>query len=523
MHAVPDRSQTRPSRWIALTAVVAMAAAAAVWLGARRLHPALVQAAASDHLLWTTLASVALLSGVAGLAASAAVAAAAARRIGALHESITQLGEPLDLASDRAAPDSEPSLDALLPLERAVADARRRMRRVTDSLAGDAARAQALVDLSPDALFAMDGGGRIIAANSAAEGLFRRPREVLLGSVLPDMLALESLQVRVDALGTLQVDDAWLATRFTTSLRLFGRPAVAAEVAIVPLPMEGERAWAVVVHDLTAERQAAAALEEARRAAEIANGARMLFLGRMSHELRSPLGSITSLLGSVRRSRGSQLGERDRTSLDRAQEASEELLTLVSDILDLVQLESGGMALVLADTDVAPIVSEVLAQFEDAVAGRPLLLEADLPGVPAIAAVDAARLRQVLTHLVDNAVKFTARGSVQVSVHLDHATGRASAILVRDTGIGIPLALQSSIFEKFAQGDQDVNQRYGGTGLGLALSRGIAQQMRCALSVESVPGAGSTFTLTFAPALSQPQSPVARPAFRRTPLSGITL
>ena len=182
------------------------------------------------------------------------------------------------------------------------------------------------------------------------------------------------------------------------------------------------------------------------------------------------------------------------------QAGSEHLLVLVSDILDLSRIESGTIELHLETIDIAPIVREIMLHHEDRVADRPVVLESELPDRVALATIDAARLRQVLTNLIGNAVKFTARGSVQVSVRLDQTTGFASAILVRDTGIGIPLERQARIFESFEQGGEETSHRYGGSGLGLALSRRIAQQMGCMLSVESMPGAGSTFTLVFAPA-----------------------
>jgi signal transduction histidine kinase len=179
------------------------------------------------------------------------------------------------------------------------------------------------------------------------------------------------------------------------------------------------------------------------------------------------------------------------------QAGSEHLLALVSDILDLSSIESAKVDLACETVDVSPIVREILASFGNQVADRPVMLEAKLPETPALATVDATRLRQVLHNLIGNAVKFTARGSVHVSVRSDAARQLATAIIVRDTGIGIPLERQAHIFDSFEQGAEETVHRYGGTGLGLALSRRIAQQMGCMLSVESMPGAGSTFTLVF--------------------------
>jgi signal transduction histidine kinase len=184
------------------------------------------------------------------------------------------------------------------------------------------------------------------------------------------------------------------------------------------------------------------------------------------------------------------------------QSSSEHLLEFVSDILDLSQLESGKLELHPVQLDVIPVVRELVARHQPHVADRPLVLEAELPDGAAIATVDARRLEQILANLLSNASRFTTRGSIVVSVLVHPDTGLARAITVRDSGIGIPLERQSRIFESFDEGGQTggtdpIEPREPGSGLGLALSWRIARHMGCALSVESTPGSGSTFTLAF--------------------------
>jgi PAS domain S-box-containing protein len=396
--------------------------------------------------------------------------------------------------------------------ERAVAaasqmsidDERERLQQSLSLVSMESDRNRAIIDTVFASVFAVDGGGRIISANPAAVRMFALPADTLHGVVLSDLIAADSLRMSVDEFGSVTFTGDGNEHRFTTRIRLFGRPSFPADVAVTPLALEGQRAWAVFVHDLTEKVQAEIALEDARIAAVSSSRSMTAFLARMSHELRAPLNSMIGFTKIVRRSRSSQLGERDRHYLDRVQAGSEHLLVLVSDILDLSRIESGTIELNLETIDIAPIVREIVLHHEDRVADRPVVLESELPDGVALATVDAARLRQVLTNLVGNAVKFTARGSVRVAVSLDQTSGFASAILVCDTGIGIPLERQSQIFESFEQGGEETSHRYGGSGLGLALSRRIAQQMGCMLSVESMPGAGSTFTLVFAPATALP-------------------
>jgi PAS domain S-box-containing protein len=354
----------------------------------------------------------------------------------------------------------------------------------------------------------VDGGGRIISANAAAARMFGVPIEALHGVVLSDLIAPDDLRMAVDEFGTVTFTGSAPAQRFTTRIRMFGQPAFSAEVSVTPLAIDGQRAWAVFVHDLTDKERAQAALEDARVAAETASRAKTAFLARMSHELRTPLNSMIGFTKIVRRSRSSQLSERDRHYLDRVQAGSEHLLDLVSDILELSSIESGRIDLALERCDVAPVVRDILSTFEQQVADRPVHLIADLPETAAFATIDTGRMRQLLTNLIGNAVKFTARGSVNVSVKADALSHSAIAVIVRDTGIGIPLERQAQIFESFEQGGEETSHRYGGTGLGLALSRRIAQQMGCTLSVESMPGAGSTFTLSFSQVDARPASAV---------------
>jgi len=260
----------------------------------------------------------------------------------------------------------------------------------------------------------------------------------------------------------------------------------------------------------SAKHHAESELHAARLAADEANRAKTAFLARIGGELQGPLDAAIGFTQVVLRSRSSQLSERDRQYLERVQGAGGHLLTLVTDILDLSRIEAGTIAFDVADTDVTAMAQSLITQFESQVAGRPVLLQSDLPDIPVYACLDALRLRQVLTNLVSNAVKFTARGSVTVTVCTQGSGNQATAVIVRDTGIGIPLDRQAHLFDLLAQTDRDTGDSCHGSGLGLALSKRLATEMGCMLSVESMPGAGSSFTLVFAPAV-----PVSAPITHR--------
>jgi signal transduction histidine kinase len=280
-------------------------------------------------------------------------------------------------------------------------------------------------------------------------------------------------------------------------VRLPGSRAFPAEVAITALPVGGLAQWVVFIHDLTEKHAAERALEEARLAAESASRTKSAFLARMSHELRTPLNSIIGFTRIVRRSRDTTLGERDRLFMERIQTGGEHLLSLVDDLLDLSRIEAGKVDLVVEPVDVAQLARDVLPLFEAETAERPVTLDLDLPDGPAMTQGDAGRLRQILVNLIGNAVKFTPRGAVTVIVRADPVSGTVQSLAVHDTGIGIALDRQARIFDAFEQAEGDTGARYGGTGLGLAISRMLAEQMGCLLSVQSMPGRGSTFTLAF--------------------------
>ncbi|MBC7842447.1 MAG: PAS domain S-box protein [Gemmatimonadaceae bacterium] len=485
--------------WMAVVTSL-LSGGVALVIGARHLLQLHAVSSADDpsfvRAVWMTMVCVVLVANVGGLAVVLFTTQRVRAQLDTMRHRVLSLAQlpttPYATSGGHVSP-----ADEFADVEHAIEVAREELHLAHSRMRMESDRNRAIIETVFASVFAVDGGGRILSANPAAVRLFALPSGTLEGVVLSDLLAADSLRMAVDDVGSVTFTGAEHERRFTTRIRLFGRRSFPAEVAVTPLALDGQRAWAVFVHDLTEKEQVETALADARLAADAANRAKTAFLARMSHELRTPLNSMIGFTKIVRRSRSSQLSDRDRHYLDRVQVGSEHLLVLVSDILDLSHIESGTIALQLESIDVSPIVQDILARHEELVADRPMVLEVALPEVAALATVDATRLRQVLTNLIGNAVKFTARGSVQVSVQLNHETGRASAVVVRDTGIGIPLDRQAHIFESFEQGGQEMSHRYGGTGLGLALSRRIAQQMGCMLSVESIPGAGSTFTLAF--------------------------
>jgi signal transduction histidine kinase len=229
----------------------------------------------------------------------------------------------------------------------------------------------------------------------------------------------------------------------------------------------------------------------ARRQAEAAAEARAEFLFNMSHELRTPLTSIIGFSGILGASRN--LPERERHFVQRINAASQALLAIVNDVLDIARLDSGEAEDQPVDLADVRQVAEAAVQIVEAQAGaKGLDLRLEAPERLPPVRVAPARLRQVLLNLLGNAVKFTEAGHVVLSIE---AGEDRLKLRVADTGVGIPADRLEQIFQRFVQADSTVARRYGGTGLGLAISHRLAERMGGELTVESEVGRGSVFTL----------------------------
>jgi PAS domain S-box-containing protein len=244
-------------------------------------------------------------------------------------------------------------------------------------------------------------------------------------------------------------------------------------------------------------RQQADELYLARDLAESANAAKSQFLAHMSHELRTPLTAIIGFSRVLASNRAGNLSDREKAFAERVSDNAVRLLGLIDQLLDLSKIEAGHAELELTDVDVSALTTDVITDLETLPRAPGVVLSAHVPSTPTMVRADATKLRQVIVNLVGNALKFTAVGSVTATVTaLDDAV---ATLAIADTGVGVAPENQAAIFEPFAQEDTTITRRFGGTGLGLAISRRFCESMGFSLTLDSVPGEGSTFTIDFTP------------------------
>ena len=237
-------------------------------------------------------------------------------------------------------------------------------------------------------------------------------------------------------------------------------------------------------------------LVDARDAAQAANVLKSQFLANMSHEIRTPLNGVLAMAQIIEMG---ELSDAQRGRVGVIRRSGEELLAILNDVLDLSKIEAGKMEIEAGEVDAEQLGQAVHGIFSAIAAGKPdLTFTLDVrPDAHGLRRGDPARLGQILNNLVSNALKFTAQGEVRVSIEGVGDQGQEGLrFVVSDTGIGIAADKLPLLFQKFSQADGSNTRRYGGTGLGLAISRELAELMRGKITVESVEGQGSTFTLT---------------------------
>ena len=366
-------------------------------------------------------------------------------------------------------------------------------------LAESRERNRAIIDNMVDGAIHIDREGNLVSLNRAAERIFNWPSAELRGQSIIRLLAPRS-HARLEGVLGGQSSKSSAQSFMDRTYELIGMRRDGAQfplyLAISQVQTGGYPVFTAIVRDLTETRRQMAELEEARDHAMAADRAKSQFLAVMSHEIRTPMNGILGMLDLLR---DGSLSQQQHEFLDTAEKSSNMLLNIINDILDLSKIEAGKLDLQDIEFDLRTSIEEVTSLVASNARDKPIevasFVERD---VPAQVRGDPYRIRQVLLNLMGNAIKFTHEGEVvaHVSAKRDGEEGLLVRVQVRDTGIGIKPQVAETLFQPFTQADASTTRRFGGTGLGLVISKRLVNLMGGEIGVHSTAHKGSTFWFT---------------------------
>jgi PAS domain S-box-containing protein len=365
------------------------------------------------------------------------------------------------------------------------------------------------LDQAVDAVFWIDSTAKFIYANQAACLALEYSADELLTMTVPDIDPFFSEERWRSHWKEVRKNHSFM---FESINRTKTGKTFPVEITINCLTLCDKEYNCVFIRNITKRKQAEQELIQARQAAEAASRSKSEFLANMSHEIRTPM---TAILGFADILANSAVDHETVEAAHIIKRNGEHLLDIINDILDLSRIESGKDRVEERDCSCRQIVADVVSTMKVTAEAKGLFLTSETVGnVPDCICTDPIRLRQVLVNLIGNAVKFTEIGGVRVvtQVDSDDANKPKLRFNVVDTGIGMSEKDLQKLFQPFSQADSSTRRRFGGTGLGLAISRRLAKMLGGDISVTSMAGKGSTFTLSIAMQLSSIAHAQAQPS-----------
>lgn len=345
-----------------------------------------------------------------------------------------------------------------------------------------------MLEVAPDAILGVDASGSIELVNAQCERLFGYQRDELIGQPVEMLIP--------DGLRPVDAGQVGAGTELST-LHKDGTE-IPVEVSLSALETPAGRLTMAAVRDITDRKRIERQLREQNIELERASQAKDNFLASMSHELRTPLNAIIGFTGTVLMRLPGPLNAEQEHQLRLVQASGKHLLSIINDLLDLAKIESGRVQIALEAVDCRRVADEVVQSLQPLAHSKGLALRIDAPDDgPAIATADSRALGQILINLVNNAIKFTDAGEVRVRLIAPPDGGRQLRITVEDTGPGIPQADLARIFRAFERSATTAKANDEGTGLGLHISQKLAELLHATITVSSVVGEGSTFTVSF--------------------------
>jgi ammonium transporter, Amt family len=394
---------------------------------------------------------------------------------------------------------------ALLATTAYLVSSRAALRRLSDlTIRRFAAREAAILESSLDAVVAMDHLGRVVEFNPAAERIFGYPRESAVGAELAELIIPSDQREahRCGLAGYLASGEGpILGRRLELTARRSDGTELPVELAITRVRLDGPPLFTAFIRDITDRVRYQAELHRAKEAAESASRAKSTFLANMSHELRTPLNAIIGYSEMLLEDAG-DADDGMAPDLQKILAAGKNLLGLINDVLDLSKIEAGKMDLHVEIFRIPELIAGVVDTIRPLAEANGNSLEVNCPPDVGSMHADQSKIRQALLNLLSNACKFTTEGTIALEASRctagsdgDGDGPGAVVFRVRDTGVGMSLEQIGRLFQPFSQADASTTRKYGGTGLGLTITRRFCQMMGGDVDVASEPGLGTTFTI----------------------------
>ena len=355
-----------------------------------------------------------------------------------------------------------------------------------------------LLDSTPDAIVIANQTGHVVLANTHAHTLFGYRSGELVGQPVEALLPERLRQVHVAHRHAYRAQPRTRAMGM--GLELHGRrrdgSEFPVEISLCPLEVNGDAMVMSAIRDITDRKRIQRELEQKNAELAAASHAKDTFLANMSHELRTPLHGIIGYTGTLLMGLPGPLNDEQRRQLQTVQASAHHLLELINELLDVARINAGRTEFHLTEQDVGAIAIDVVAALRPQAEMKGLAFELDLPEDPLVTRTDTRAVRQILINLVGNAIKFTTEGSVRLTAgRIDGGEGAVLELGVADTGPGIADDDRERIFGQFERLAERVAPATEGTGLGLYLSRRLAEQLGGTIRVEPRGPRGSVFVL----------------------------